>query len=128
MSVKKASPQSTSVSRKIVVKSPVKPIARSISELRRKAALKHSQVTTKVPKPEVQPPAPKATLYMLKFDDGTVRVARGEHAKVLADYMMECEKICTNENLVYYQGPMMEKYTAEEWESIEASEVSEAGE
>lgn len=85
------------------IKLPPKPVA------------KESKSAVVVPKPKDPRDLTdlKAVDYVITLDDGSALRATGEHADLIYRYLTECEKHCSEQQLVNYLGPSLTRYDAE---------------
>lgn len=56
-----------------------------------------------------------AVEYKVTFSDGSVLLARGEHADVILRFNDECQSLCLSQGMAVYNGPPMKRLTAEQY-------------
>lgn len=72
------------------------------------------------PEAEEKKVRPTCVEFKVTLSDGTVLLARGEHADVILRFSDECQSICIQNGQAVYTGPPMKKFTAAEWAAEQA--------
>jgi hypothetical protein len=72
------------------------------------------------PEAEEKKVRPTCVEFKVTLSDGTVLLARGEHADVILRFSDECQSICIQNGMAVYTGPPLKKFTAEEWAAEQA--------